>query len=288
MALSFLLMAPGIIYFMFIVAMPSTVIRDYAKTLFCITFSVWAILEVFLCHSISEKLINDSIFRRIVFFLAVIICIAGAAYLFPIIPKSLPYPAESNCVMLDLPVKGTWLAGQAGASEITNGHLKNRYAIDILQLGSDGRMFKGKEEVVTDFYSYDEPVFAPADGQITQIVDSVQSDLLGNMDKKNPGGNYIIIDIGEDKYVYFGHLKKGSITVEQYQLVKTGELLGHIGNSGYSTHPHLHMHIQNKPTSDSEGRITYPFRFKKMQRKRLIFWKEVRNGALLRGDWFSN
>ena len=288
MAISLLFLAPGVIYFIFIVAMPSTVIRVYAKTLFCIIFSAWAILEIFLCFSISEKLLNGSIFRRISFFFAVIVCIVGAAYLFPLIPKSLPHPAESDCVILDLPVKGTWLAGQAGASVITNGHSKNRYAIDILKLGPDGRMFKGKEKHVTDFYSYDEPVFAPADGRITQVVDSVQSDLLGNMDKNNSGGNYIIIDIGDEKYVYFGHLKKGSITVEQGQFVEAGALLGHIGNSGYSTHPHLHMHIQNKPGSGAEDRITYPFRFKKMQRKRLLFWREISNGALLRGDKFSD
>ncbi len=288
MAISLLLLAPSIMYFIFIVAMPSTVIRVYAKTLFCIIFSVGALLEIFLCFSISEKLLKGSIFKRIVFFFAVIVCIAGAAYLFPLIPKSLPYPAYSDCVILDLPVKGTWLAGQAGASEITNGHSKNRYAIDILKLGPDGRMFKNKEKEVRDFYSYDEPIFAPADGRITQVVDTVYSDSLGNRDRINPGGNTIIMDIGNGKYVYFAHLKKGSITVAEGQVVETGTILGRIGNSGNSTHPHLHMHIQNQPRSGEEDGITYPFRFKKMQRKRLLFWREISNGALLRGDTFSN
>lgn len=288
MAISLLLLAPGLIYFIFIVAMPSTVIRVYARTLFCIIFSSWAILEIFLCFSISEKLLKGSIFKRIVFFFAVFVCIVGAAYLFPFIPRSLPYPAESDCVILDLPVRGTWLAGQAGASAITNGHSKNRYAIDFLKLGPDGRMFKSKEEEVTDFYSYDEPIFAPANGRITQAVDTVYSDSLGNSDRINPGGNTIVLDIGNGKYVYFAHLKKGSIKVAEGQVVETGAILGRIGNSGNSTHPHLHMHIQNQPRSGAEDRITYPYRFNKMQRKRLLFWREISNGALLRGDKFSN
>ncbi|MFC1543102.1 M23 family metallopeptidase [Candidatus Neomarinimicrobiota bacterium] len=288
MAASLFLMAPGVIYLIFIVTIPSAVIRVYAKTLFCIIFSAWILLEIFLCYSISEKLLKGFNFRRIVFFFTVIFCIAIAVYLFPLIPKSLPYPAESDCVILKLPVRGTWLAGQAGASEITNGHLTNRYAIDILKLGQDGRLYKGREEAVTDFYSYNEPIYAPADGQVTQIVDSIQSDLMGNMDRDNPGGNYIILDIGNEKYVYYGHLKKGSIAVEEGQFVKAGTLVGHIGNSGYSTHPHLHMHIQNKPTSNPDGRITYAFRFLKMQRKRLMFWKEVSDGYLLRNDKFSD
>ena len=288
MAISLLFMVPGVIYFVFVATMPSAVIRVYAKTLFCIIFSAWAVLEIFLCYSISEKLLTGSRFKRIMFFFTDFICIIGAVYLFPFIPESLPYPAESDCVILDLPVHGTWLAGQAGATTITNGHSTNRYAVDILKLGQDGRLFRGNEEAVTDYYSYDEPIFAPVEGKVTQIVDSLQSDLIGSMDEKHPGGNIVIIDIGNGKYVYFGHLKKGSIAVEEGQFVKPGTLLGYIGNSGYSTHPHLHMHVQNRPTSDPDGRKTYPFRFKKMQRKRLIFWEEIINGYLLRNDKFSD
>ncbi|MGB3477851.1 MAG: M23 family metallopeptidase [bacterium] len=280
------LMVPGVIYFFFIVTLPTAVARPYAKTLFVIIFSAWSLLEIFLCASISEKLLKGSLFRRAVFSISVILCIAVNVYLFPVLIKSLPYPGEEECVILELPVRGTWLAGHAGASDITNGHLINRYAIDILKLGSDGRFFKFGEKSVTDFYSYNEPVYAPANGQVVQVVDSLESDVLGNQDIDNPGGNYVIFDIGDGKYVYFAHFKKGSIIVEKGQFLKTGEIIGRIGNSGYSTHPHLHMHVQNKATANREGRITYPFRFHKMFRKRVLFWIEIRNGYLLRNDIF--
>lgn len=286
LAVSLLFIAPGIIYFIFIVAPPSAVIRSYAKTIFCIIFSAWVLIEIFLCFSISEKLLKASKSRRTMFFFTVIFCLAAAVYLFPLIPRSLVYPMESDCVMLELPVRGTWLAGHAGATDITNGHLTYPYAVDFLKLGPDGRLYKGTEKNVTDFYAYNEPVYASADGWVTEIVNDIESDLLGEMDLDNPGGNYITIDIGGEKYLHLAHLKKGSITVEEGQFVKTGTLVGYIGNSGFSTHPHLHMHIQNKPTSNSEGMITYPFRFLNMQRKRLIFWMEVNNGYLLRNDIF--
>jgi murein DD-endopeptidase MepM/ murein hydrolase activator NlpD len=287
-AVSLPLATLGIINFIFIVSIPSVVIRIYAKTLFIIIFGTWALLEFFLCFSISEKLLKGGIFRRILFFLAVIISIAGAVRFFPLIPRSWSYPSEKDCVILDLPVRGVWLAGHAGASVLTNGHITNRYAIDILKLGPDGRFYRGEEEHVTDFYSYDEKIYAPADGRITEVMDGIPSDVMGNMDKDHPGGNYIIMDIGQKKFVYFGHLQKGSITVEEGQSVTAGALLGRVGNSGYSTHPHLHLHVQNKPVSDPEGRVTYPFRFSKMRRYRLILWHVVKNGALLRGDRFSD
>jgi Peptidase family M23 len=288
MALSLLLLVPGLIFYLLVATLPSAVIRVFAKTLFCAVFSTWTLLEIILCFSISERLLHGSVWRRSLFFLSVLFCLAGAAYLFPLVPRSLPYPAEPGCVILDLPVRGTWLAGQAGASIVTNGHSSNRYAIDILKLGPDGRLYKGREKAVTDFYSYDEPIYAPADGRVTQVVDNLESDVVGHMDKDHPGGNIIILDIGNGKYVYFGHLKKGSPTVEEGQSVKAGALLGHVGNSGYSTHPHLHMHVQNQPRSDSEGRKTFAFRFREMRRKRLIVWRRIDNGALLRNDKFSD
>ena len=288
MAVALILLTPSIIYFIFIVAVPSAVIRNYAKTIFIMIFSAWALMEILLCFSISEQLLKGSRFRRLTFFSTVIACIALAVYLFPLIPRSLKYPANSECVTLELPVRGTWLAGQAGASEITNGHLTRPYAIDILKLGSDGRMYKGNESAVTDYFSYNEPVYAPADGWVTQIVDGIESDLIGSMDEEHPGGNYIIIDIGDDKYVFFAHLKKGSIAVEEGQFVEEGTFLGTVGNSGYSTHPHLHMHVQDKPIADADGMVTYPFRFNEMKRKRLMFWNEISDGYLLRNDRFTD
>ena len=119
-------------------------------------------------------------------------------------------------------------------------------------------------------------------------MDNLDSDLMWKSDINNPGGNYIIMDIGNEKYAYFGHLIKDSIAVKEGEIVKTGTLLGFVGNSGNSTFPHLHMHVQNKSISDPEGRITFPFRFKKINRKRLILWKEITNGVLIRNDRIKN
>ena len=287
MAVSIALVVPGVIYFLFVSTVPTAVVRPYAKTLFCGALLAWALVEIVLCFSVPKRLLVGWRPGRIAFFVLLVLLGAGAIFLFPNIPKSLPFPRTADCVVLDLPVHGLWLAGHGGASEITNGHWVNRYAIDILKLGADGRMYRGSEEAVTDFYSYDEPVYAPADGRVTEIVNEIESDVLGSRDRENPGGNYIIIDIGESKYVYLAHLKRGSIRVEPGEFVKAGALLGRVGNSGNSTHPHLHMHVQNKPTSEREGRVTYPFRFREMRRKRLILWNTVRNGYLIRNDWFT-
>jgi len=282
------LMAAGIIYFLFIILIFTCVLHAYVKTLFIIIFTVWALLETWLSLSIPENLPQASIFRRIIHFLTVVICMAGAVFLFPKIIKTYAFPKTSECVVLNLPVRGEWLTGHAGATTLTNNHYKNRYAIDCLKIGPDGRFFKDPEEKVTDFYSYEEPVYAPANGKITEVVDSLTSDIFGEPDTENLGGNYVILDIGQGKYFYVGHLMKGTIPVNEGRMVNKGDILGYIGNSGNTSFPHLHMHVQNKPVADPEGRITYPFRFKSMHRKRLIFWREITNAALIRNDRFHD
>jgi len=283
-ALSLLLMAAGIIYFLFIILIFTAVLHAYVKTLFIVIFSAWAFLETYMSLSIPENLPKASVFRRSLHFLTVVICLAGAVFLFPKIIQSYPFPAESECVLLDLPVRGEWLSGHAGATTTTNPHYKNTYAIDCLKIGPDGRFYKAPENDVTDFYSYGEPVHSPADGRITEVMDGFTSDVFGEPDTENLGGNYVILDIGNGKYFYVGHLMKNRIEVEKGQAVTKGDILGYIGNSGNTSFPHLHMHVQNKPTADYEGRITYPFRFKTIYRKRLIFWRKVRNAALIRND----
>lgn len=286
--ISFPLMAAGIIYYLFIVLIFTAVLHSYIKTLFIIIFSVWTLMEVYLSLSVPAKLIRASVFRRIIHFLVVIVCIAGAIFLSRGIIQSYPFPQNDECVIIDLPVRGEWLAGHAGASTLTNNHFKNRYAIDCMKIGPGGRFYKEPEEEVTDFYSYGEAVYAPSKGQITEVMDGFTSDVTGEPDTGNPGGNYVILDIGQGKYFYVGHLMKGNIPVETGQVVKKGDILGYIGNSGNTYFPHLHIHVQNKPTAEPEGRITYPFRFQSMTRKRLVLWREIEDGALIRNDVFRN
>jgi len=41
------------------------------------------------------------------------------------------------------------------------------------------------------------------------------------------------------------HFKQHSVQVKEGDIVKQGQLLGYCGNSGNSSEPHLHVHIQN-------------------------------------------
>lgn len=61
---------------------------------------------------------------------------------------------------------------------------------------------------------------------------------------RNPGGNLAVIETAEDEYIFIAHIQQGSVQVEVGDEVRAGELLGLTGNSGNSSEPHLHIHIQ--------------------------------------------
>ena len=43
------------------------------------------------------------------------------------------------------------------------------------------------------------------------------------------------------------HLRQGSVAVGQGQQVAAGDTLGRCGNSGNTSEPHLHFHLQDSP-----------------------------------------
>ena len=60
-------------------------------------------------------------------------------------------------------------------------------------------------------------------------------------------GNYIIIEHPAGLYTIYGHLSKTLVSLNSR--IKTGTIIGKVGNSGYSTGPHLHFEIRKKGES---------------------------------------
>lgn len=56
-------------------------------------------------------------------------------------------------------------------------------------------------------------------------------------------GNYVIIDHGSNNYTVYGHMAIG-VKVKVGQKVSKGQILGYMGNSGYSNGQHLHFEIR--------------------------------------------
>ena len=80
------------------------------------------------------------------------------------------------------------------------------------------------------------------------------------MNPAQPAGNHVVIDHGNGEYSLLAHFRRGTVTVHAGDRVKAGELLGHCGNSGNSSEPHLHIHLQNASKFGSGEGLPMQFR----------------------------
>lgn len=203
------------------------------------------------------------------------------------------YPPDKENYTFELPVKGTWLAGHAGGSEIVNYHCmvkSQEYAIDIVKVDENYCFFQGKGKELTDFYTMGKNIYSPANGIVVNVVDSLPNAgvTFMPMDTINPAGNHVVIEFEQGKYIFLAHLDKESVTVNVGDTVKAGDLVAKAGNSGNTSWPHLHMHVQDKPTIDYKNATGLPFRFKNIEIKRWLTWTTAINDYLIRNDLFKN
>lgn len=152
-----------------------------------------------------------------------------------------------------LPFEGEWVVVNGGTDRRSShswGIPTQRYAYDFLIIDDEGKTYQGDATRVESYYCYGKKILAPADGEVVAVsahqrdsrtfgdgtVDPTTKDILGN---------YIIIDHGESEFSFIGHLKPGSIAVVGGQEVHRGEVIGRCGNSGNTSEPHVHLHVQD-------------------------------------------
>ena len=151
---------------------------------------------------------------------------------------------------LELPFNGEWLVVWGGRTLNENYHasLKDqRFAIDVVQM-KNGSTFIGNGTRNEDYHCFGDTLYAPASGQIVEMKNSVADNNPGKTNKKHLFGNYVIMDHGNGEYSVLAHFMKNSIVVNVGDIVTKGQVIGLTGNSGNSTEPHLHYHLQNRPS----------------------------------------
>lgn len=127
--------------------------------------------------------------------------------------------------------------------------IPGRFAIDFMKLDDAGKVVKGNKDLIKNWYGYGAEVLAVADGIVTSARDDFsESPTISGHPRYSAAkatGNYLSIDIGNNCYVFYEHLKPGSIRVKAGQKVKKGEVIASLGFTGQSSGPHLHLHVAN-------------------------------------------
>ena len=153
-----------------------------------------------------------------------------------------------NSTKMQLPFKGEWSVTWGGDTKELNYHVESiaqKNAFDILIKDDNGASHKGTGETNDDYYAFGKELYAPCDGEVVLVVDGVKDNIPGTLNPVYIPGNTVIIKTDVGEFAFFAHFKQHSIVVKQGQKVKAGSLLGLCGNSGNSSEPHLHFHLQN-------------------------------------------
>ncbi|OPZ60854.1 MAG: Murein DD-endopeptidase MepM [Deltaproteobacteria bacterium ADurb.Bin510] len=74
-----------------------------------------------------------------------------------------------------------------------------------------------------------QPVYAPADGLVTFSA------------PYSTYGNYVALNHGYGMVTRYGHLSR--MRVKAGDLVRRGQIIAYVGNTGRSTGPHLHYEV---------------------------------------------
>jgi hypothetical protein len=136
-----------------------------------------------------------------------------------------------------------------------------RYAVDWEQLDANSRIYSGPREKLESYAIFGKPVFAVADATVVSVTDGQPEQTPGayptNISLDAADGNSIILDLGQKRYALYAHLQPGSIKVHRGETVKSGQVIGLVGDTGNSVVPHLHFQVMDSPASLGANGLPY-------------------------------
>jgi len=143
---------------------------------------------------------------------------------------------------ISLPFSGKWSVYQGFDDEWTHkGEYK--YAYDFIKL-KDTKSYINDGNYCSDYYCFGESILSPINGYIVDMRDDLVDNNIGDVDRVNNWGNYIIIKSDLGFFVQISHIMQYSIPYKVGDYIKVGQVIAKCGNSGYSPQPHIHIQVQ--------------------------------------------
>jgi len=156
-----------------------------------------------------------------------------------------------------LPFMGEWTVSQAHNGEHTHKDAW-QHAWDFVITNKNGEQFQNQGDYCTDYFCYNKPVVAAANGTVVEVVDGIGDNIIGDINTLHNWGNSIVLKHSDYLYSQVSHLKSGTLVVKIGDIIQKGQVIALAGNSGRSPYPHLHFQFQVTPFIGSPT-LNYPF-----------------------------
>ena len=182
-----------------------------------------------------------------------------------------------DVVVLGPPLEGPgWVAVNGCCNSIThvrsdlsiNGEIfiSQRFAVDWIKVNEDNRLFEGDPQDLNNWFGYNQNVLAVANAQVVRVEDKFEDQIpfilpteTGAITIEEIDGNHLVLALENGQFVFYAHLKPGSITVEEGDFVNKGEVIALLGNTGNTSAPHLHIHVMETPSSLGSNGLPYTY-----------------------------
>lgn len=196
--------------------------------------------------------------------------------------------ADKRQIMTSFPLP---FSGEWHIAKDTTGHHRIKagaaYAFDCV-IHKSKKAFRGTVKsqkgferlALEDFYAWNKPILAQADGVVMDAKDEFEDHAIGKLGGFSEA-NYVSVNYGAGILGFYAHLKKGSVTVKKGDKVKAGQIIGRVGNSGASGMPHLHFTMMDHFGISVKGRFHY-------RQKSGKKWREVKGKNLVEGKTVKN
>jgi urea transporter len=245
----------GVIMSVVIVDAMDVFFNYYAIPVFTIPFNIIVMMFIFVLSSIYYKEFNYNIKKT------------------P--EKSLSYYLSNifrfgKDIKIALPFSGEWSVYQAFNGEWTHKG-KWKYAYDFV-IENDDKTHKNEGLYVSDYYCFGQSVLSPVNGYVVALRNDLVDNIIGEVDRINNWGNYIIIKNDAGYFIEISHLMQNSISVNVGDYIHQGQIIAKCGNSGYSPEPHIHIQLQKFAILGSE---TIPFVFSEYLKENKLFYNSL-------------
>lgn len=165
--------------------------------------------------------------------------------------------AHLEKIEMKLPFWGFWKVTQGINGQHT--HKESwRHAWDFEMTDDEGKTYRNQGDRLEDYYCFGKPVVAAASGYVTEVVDTIEDNQIGDMNLNFNWGNTVVISHTTGLFSQSSHLKLGTVLVKKGQYVQKGQQIASCGNSGRSPYPHLHFQFQSASEIGSHT-LDYPF-----------------------------
>jgi murein DD-endopeptidase MepM/ murein hydrolase activator NlpD len=119
-------------------------------------------------------------------------------------------------------------------------------AFDFVVLDKNDKTFERSGTRNEDYFAFGKPLYAVCDAEVVEVITGVHDNPPGRMNPAQPFGNMITLKTASNEFIVYAHFEEATIRVKKGDKVKKGQQLGNCGNSGNSSQPHLHFHLQDR------------------------------------------